>query len=338
MEAIARRLLLLFTTNMILCLTHSQDFYTIDIVQQSLQRAGFVAVRFNSDEFGAHCRFNYSLPGDLHGNTLLIDGQVISASAIQAVWYRKLWDLKTPEDLDPAYRNTYLKEYNTYQQIFFNQLQDLPWMNNMQADHAVCHDKLRQLKSARAAGLTIPQTIFTNDAGLIIDFFDRCNGRLVAKLHGALSRSMEGNAAFFPTTRLTKDDLPLLDGLAYCPMIFQEYIRKAYELRIVYVDGDFFTGKIPRGDEEVTDWRATRGRPFQWQHYTLPVTIQEKISVMMQELGLHFGALDMIRDIDGEYVFLEVNPQGEWGMLQKDLHYPIGETIAQKLINRIKNG
>ena len=33
--------------------------------------------------------------------------------------------------------------------------------------------------------------------------------------------------------------------------------------------------------------------------------------------------------------FLEVNPQGEWGMLQRDLGLPIGEAIAIKLVNRI---
>ena len=36
-----------------------------------------------------------------------------------------------------------------------------------------------------------------------------------------------------------------------------------------------------------------------------------------------------------EYIFLEVNPQGEWGMIQRDLGYPIGETIAEKLVARV---
>jgi glutathione synthase/RimK-type ligase-like ATP-grasp enzyme len=46
----------------------------------------------------------------------------------------------------------------------------------------------------------------------------------------------------------------------------------------------------------------------------------------------------MIRRPDGEYVFLEVNPQGEWGMLQKYLGYPIAQTIAEKLVNKIQHG
>jgi glutathione synthase/RimK-type ligase-like ATP-grasp enzyme len=322
---------------MILCLTHSQDFYTIDIVQQALQQAGYSTLRLNADEFAVRYRFDYSLLTDNREINLLTGDQKINAAQIQAVWYRKIWDLKVPGELDAAYRNIFIKEYNTYRQIFFNQLDHIPWMNKMRADHAAGNDKLQQLSAAQAAGLKIPKTIFTNDPSLIEDFFDRCNGDLVAKLHGALSKSMEGNTPFFPTTRLTKNDLQLLDGLPYCPMIFQEYIPKAYELRIVYVDGEFFTGKICHEQGAITDWRTLRGQSMQWQCYELPVAVQEKICRLMHGLDLVFGAIDMIRHTNGEYIFLEVNPQGEWGMLQRDLAYPIGETIAQKLIKHIKN-
>jgi glutathione synthase/RimK-type ligase-like ATP-grasp enzyme len=51
----------------------------------------------------------------------------------------------------------------------------------------------------------------------------------------------------------------------------------------------------------------------------------------MQALGLSFGAVDFIRTPEGEHVFLEVNPSGEWGMLQRDLGLPIAEAIADIL-------
>lgn len=56
----------------------------------------------------------------------------------------------------------------------------------------------------------------------------------------------------------------------------------------------------------------------------------------MQRLNLGFGAIDMIRNREGAYIFLEVNPQGEWGMLQKELNYKIGETLAEKLIEHAR--
>ncbi|HYC28057.1 MAG TPA: hypothetical protein VEB42_04560, partial [Chitinophagaceae bacterium] len=236
----------------------------------------------------------------------------------------------------PAYHYMFTREYQTYLNIFFNQLSLVPWMNWIRTDHAVGSDKFMQLSAARQAGLTVPTSIFTNDAQTIHQFFDSHKGNIIVKLHGSLSKSMEGNTAFFPTTRLSAKDLERLDELAYCPMIFQEYIPKDYELRIIYIDGEFFTGKIP--NEEATDWRAIRDRQIAWQRYELPAHVCEKIAKLMQQLELSFGAIDMIRNKAGDYVFLEVNPQGEWGMLQKELDYPIGETIATKLVTRINNG
>jgi glutathione synthase/RimK-type ligase-like ATP-grasp enzyme len=324
-------LLLLFMI-MVLCVTHSNDFYTIDIVQQHLQKLGISSFRMNTDEFAIRYRLQYNT----RDCCLVTNGQTIHASQISAIWYRKLWALQTPLDLDPAYRNTFVREYETYRNLFFQALRQLPWINSMEADHAAGHNKLLQLYTAEAVGLTIPPTIFTNDQAAANNFFDVCGGDIIVKLHSALSKSMRGDGLFFPTTRLTVQDLESLDMLPYCPMIFQQYIPKAYELRIVYIEGTFFTGKIHSGNQ--TDWRTMAGSTSPWLPYILPVHEQEKLDALMRRLQLSFGAIDMIRQPDGEYVFLEVNPQGEWGMLQKHLNYPIGETIAEKLKMRINNG
>jgi glutathione synthase/RimK-type ligase-like ATP-grasp enzyme len=121
-------------------------------------------------------------------------------------------------------------------------------------------------------------------------------------------------------------------------MIFQCNIEKQYELRIIYVDGAFFTGKInaTQSIDGKTDWRNMKDLIAVWETYTLPNKLEQQLTSMMKSMGLYFGAIDMIRQTDGQYIFLEVNPQGEWGMLQRDLAYPIGETIADKLVERTK--
>lgn len=317
---------------MILCITHSQDTYTIDLVQQHLEQLGYPSFRFNSDEFGTRYRLRYRLTASgpqyqlEHGLTL------IDAADITGVWYRKLWELKVPPSLDAAYVPTFIKEYNTSLHIFLDAL-DVPWMNRIDIDHAVSSNKLLQLTAAQAAGLAVPQTLFSNHAEDAIRFYDDHNGDVVVKLHGALSKTMDGRGDFFPTTRLRKEDVPMLESLSACPMILQEYIPKDRELRIVYVDGEFFTGSLRAPD--TTDWRTASTTVIQWEPFVLPPTQEEKISRLMQLLGLPFGAIDMIVQPDGQYVFLEVNPQGEWGMLQKYLGFPIAETIAEKLVQKI---
>lgn len=134
------------------------------------------------------------------------------------------------------------------------------------------------------------------------------------------------------TTIIDENNVEHLSDIMYCPMIFQPYIEKDYELRIVYIDGEYFTGKI--NNSKNTDWRIVRDDYF-WSAYQLPRNIENHLTLMMNEMGLCFGAIDMIKSTDGEYYFLEVNPQGEWGMLQKELDFPIAERIADYLLKRI---
>lgn len=323
---------------MILCISHSGDFYTIDIVINKLKELGKEVVRLNSDTFSDQLSFHYSAGLEGVDVTLTAEGKTFSAKDIEAVWYRKLWKINVPKELEESYAGIFQQEYSIMRNLFFESVPNIFWMNPMALDHRVSLNKLEQLRIASSCGIDIPESIFTNDAQKVMTFFyEKCQGNMIAKLHGSLSRSMNGDAPFFPTTLITVENLIHLDSLCYCPMIFQRMIPKEYELRIVYVDGIFFTGKINTTTSEKgkIDWRAANDLPA-WEKYTLPLRICNLLTKMMQKMGLFFGAIDMIRQKDGRYIFLEVNPQGEWGMLQRDLDYPIGETIAEKLISKTK--
>lgn len=324
---------------MILCLSHTQDHYTIDIVLRRLKELGKEAYRLDSDRFSHQLTFDYSGAGSRLAFRLRPGTDIaFDTGEVEAVWYRKLWNIQPPPELDPEYLPIYFQEYDTMQQIFFDALEQVPWMNPMRRDHQVGGNKAMQLQAAGRSGLDVPLTLMTNDPKQVENFFyDQCNGRMIAKLHGTLSRSMKGTGAFLPTTQIHEQDLVNLETLRYCPMIFQELVPKAYELRVAYVDGELFAGKIDASGSETgrTDWRAAKDMRLPWEAYRLPEETARAVDRMMRDLGLLFGAIDIIRHKDGRYIFLEVNPQGEWGMLQRDLHYPIGETIAEKLVARI---
>lgn len=321
---------------MILCISHSQDYYNIDLVMRAVGSCGMEAVRMNSDTFGHESSFSFSYTDDYPVYKIRLDkGREIYTDEIRAVWNRKLWKITIPAQLDKSYEHIYEQEYLTMRNILLDSMGNIPWFNPLPAEIKVTGNKLYQLQIAARNGLAIPQTLFSNNSLEVTDFFyNNCKGGMIVKMHGTLSTSMLGNTPAFPTTKILEEHLEQLDSLIYCPMIFQEYISKEYELRVMYVDGLTFTGKIATNDT-ITDWRYTAAG-LQWEPYTLPPAVCLQIKAMMQELGLHTGAIDLIKDRDGKYVFLEVNPSGEWGMLQKFLGYPIAETIARKLIEKIK--
>ncbi|MCS3532733.1 MvdC/MvdD family ATP grasp protein [Chryseobacterium sp. JUb7] len=315
---------------MILCITHSNDFYNIDLFFEYLTSKNIPYFRLNSDHLNNLQKININ-----EDSFELTDesGASISSKDIKAVWHRKSWGIAVPEELDEEYEKIFLKEYGSLRYNLFTVLEDLPWINPFGKEAKIDGNKMFQLKIAQKHNLHIPKTLFSNDEEKILTFFrEYCHGKAVAKLHGAIKKSMNGEN-FLSTTIIEEENLEHLADIAYCPMIFQPYIEKEYELRIVYVDGEFFTGKI--NNSENADWRVNH-ESFFWSVYELPEDIKYNLTSMMNEMGLYLGAIDMIKGRDGNYHFLEVNPQGEWGMLQKDLNFPIAQKIADYLIKRIQ--
>lgn len=314
---------------MILCITHSQDFYTIDRFFQYLSSKNIPYFRLNSDQLNHLQKISISEDSfQITGE----DGKSVSSNDITGVWNRKIWRISVPEELDQEYEKIFLNEYAHLRYNLFTQLQHLPWINPYENEKKVDGNKMFQLKVAKRNHLTIPPTVFTNDEEKVKAFFEEhCSGKAIAKLHGVIRKTMSGEN-LISTMVIEQETLENLSGMIYCPMIFQPYINKEYELRIMYVDGEFYTGKI--NNSENADWRVSH-KDYFWTAYELPADIRTNLTSMMKEMGLYMGAIDMIRGKDGKYYFLEVNPQGEWGMLQKELGFPIAERIADNLIKRI---
>jgi hypothetical protein len=54
----------------------------------------------------------------------------------------------------------------------------------------------------------------------------------------------------------------------------------------------------------------------------------------MKTLNLNTGSLDILKKKTGEYVFLEVNPVGQYGHPSHYGNYELGKVIAQWLIKK----
>jgi glutathione synthase/RimK-type ligase-like ATP-grasp enzyme len=139
---------------------------------------------------------------------------------------------------------------------------------------------------------------------------------------------------FVYTSDVTEADLASAEQLRHCPSVFQERVEKERELRAAYVGGRFFVGAVDarRSARGATDWRRADAAECPWEHDALPADVAARLDALMRRLGLLYGALDLIRTPDGRHVFLEVNPGGEWGMLEHDLGLPISEAIADELL------
>jgi MvdC family ATP-grasp ribosomal peptide maturase len=318
----------------VLLLTHSADFYTVELVAEALARKGARAVRLNTERFPAYVKLSSRLGNDRAAHLITDAGAQISTEEVRAVWARKLWTPQMANDLDERFREMCVRESVAALEGFLDALRDARWVNDMQRERAA-ENKQRQLRIAVGAGLRIPRTLVTNDPAAARQFFEETGGRMVAKLLRPLTVSMNAASSFVYTSQVSAEDLADAETLRHSPMVFQELIPKARELRIVWVAGEAFTGALDASGTSrgQTDWRRAAPEECRWQAAELPAEVSRGLRSLMSELGLAFGAIDLICTPAGEYVFLEVNPAGEWGMLERDLNLPIADAIAGALLS-----
>ena len=321
--------------DIVLLLTHSGDHYTVGRVAQELSRRGAFPLRIDTDGFPAELELTTSVDPDRTDVTLRIAGHEVPGSEVQSVWLRRLVPSRLDEDLEPSWREGCLRESRAALDGFLDGLvaQGCRFVNPLDAGQAASH-KLRQLRLARSLGLEVPRTLVTNDAARVRSFFEQLQGRMVAKMLTPLSQSMDGRQPFVFTSAIGPEHLEELEGLRHSPMVFQERVDKARELRVAIVGKRCFVGAMEavRSETGRVDWRRASPEECSWRHGELPPEVARRLTRLVAELGLVYGAADLIVTPDGRHVFLEVNPGGEWGMLERELGLPIAAALAEALL------
>jgi glutathione synthase/RimK-type ligase-like ATP-grasp enzyme len=60
------------------------------------------------------------------------------------------------------------------------------------------------------------------------------------------------------------------------------------------------------------DWRRYDLAHTTFQVHNLPCPIKLRITDLLRQLNLVFGCIDFIVTPDNQYIFLEINPMGQW--------------------------
>ena len=105
---------------------------------------------------------------------------------------------------------------------------------------------------------------------------------------------------------------------------------------MVYVGGTIFACRIESQQSTVADkdWRRYDLANTPHLVHELDTTVEDKIGELMRRMNLCFGSLDFIVTPEGEHVFLEVNPVGQFGWIVEQTGLPIYERLAELLVDR----
>lgn len=318
---------------MFILFTHSKDEYCAPLVAHHLKSLGAHTIILHTDKFPF--QFQAVLDFEMGKKSIIYQEKEWKKEEISGIWIRK-WagNGSFSENISSEEHQIY-SEANTFLTRFVDSLsRDVFVMDSISAVQNA-EDKILQLETAKEAGLSIPKTLITNHPHFINQFISDYD--TVVKMQTVLSWGMEGSFDSFFTQNIDDFFSSSKAYLRHAPLIHQEKINKVKEYRVVYVDGAFFCGVIPESTaRKYLDWRIPNVE-LTWETGKLLPKTEEKLHQFMQKLNLKYGILDILEDETGAQYFLEVNPIGEWGMLEKFANLPISKAIAKALIkNKLK--
>ena len=237
-------------------------------------------------------------------------GGEIRPSSIDAVWRRRPSRPVFPAGFGESDRRASGYELAAFHGGVQELLpRDILWANPTDGRQSA-NFKLRQLAAAIDVGFTIPRTLVTDDAAQARAFVEsEPEGQVVYKPFYSFHWQRADRIYQSVTTPVGESDFHDPQALIWSPGIFQRFVPKAYELRVSLFGRTCVAARI--FDQDPVDWR-TRQSDMKVAPHELPEDVERKLHALMDALGLTMGMADLIVTPDGDYVFLEINEQGQF--------------------------
>jgi glutathione synthase/RimK-type ligase-like ATP-grasp enzyme len=273
----------------------------------------------------------------LEGDKIVVeyDGEILDN--VVGVWYRKpqsIINQKLP--VKDEYKQYSQQSLYWHVAHLLTSFQDALWVSDYFAMIRACNKGL-QLAVARKVGLNVPDTIITSSKARA-EAFAAIHPQFVSKPHVVGTPKVDGQQKVLLTTLFDKDYQPDLANLHLAPAIFQEAVDVKDDVRVVVVGDQVFAATVNSDYEETGQNKHLRDNRA--GHYEgtvtirgieLPANIASQCVAHVRELGLKFGAIDLLADTNGKWWFLENNPNGQWAYIEHATGQPIGKAIAGML-------
>ena len=308
-----------------------------DAVANALKRAGVRFYRLNTEDLPLGARSSCEFRNGAQRLRWHSADRTASFDVVKRVWYRRHRLPVLPADTVPAHAEYCLRESQWFVRgLLWNLAERVPaedWMS-LPANVQRAESKMLQLRVAAEVGFVCPETLISNDPDQIRVFCAEQEGRVVVKplRLGFFDYGHLQTAAY--TTAVSTADLGGDDGLAIAPVIYQRHLEKRCDIRVTVVGHSIYAAAIRSQDADSAkvDWRRSDVE-LEHEVHALPDDITRACQRLMKALNLHFGAIDLVLAPNGEYYFLEINPNGQWLWLEDKLRFPIANKIVEWLCN-----
>lgn len=192
-------------------------------------------------------------------------------------------------------------------------------------------NKLEVLFLAKTIGFRIPETILSENVKEVVRSFK--GHEAITKLLVAMNNYSSNNEKINYLTQTVNEELLANEKMTMS--LFQKKIEKKFEVRTFYLNGATYAKAIFSQQDVMTrnDYRNYNyENPNREIPFRLPEPIKNKVTKLMRTLELNTGSLDFIVDTDNQFVFLEVNPIGQFSDLSYNCNYHLEKKIVEYLI------
>jgi len=223
---------------------------------------------------------------------------------LDAIWWRRLTgEAQQPANVNPAARSLITNDCRAALEGALITSFRGAWVSPPDATR-IAQNKLVQLNAARAVGFVVPRTLVSQDPGQVRAFAKSLDFKVVVK---AVSGSPETPVM----TGLFDPSVVTDAAIELCPAIYQELVPGRQHLRVCCFGDDVLAVLL---ESDVLDWRYPLSGTV--RQYELEPDGQERIRHVVRALGLRMGILDLKLGPDGELVWLEINPHGQFMFLE----------------------
>jgi glutathione synthase/RimK-type ligase-like ATP-grasp enzyme len=325
---------------MILVITNKEDTHPTPVINK-LNSMQIPVFRFNTEALLTDYELCWQ---NNHGKTDFLikniqNGLEIQGSDITSVWERRpeapsLLLHKNKQEINKHN----IKEALGFLQFMRFYLKDVFSIGSIVNDR-VAASKMLQLKTARAVGFLTPDTCFSNRKEDILNFAANHESIILKPIDNDSIWNEEENLEYVFYAKKVESatlwDIPQ-EAFNQTVSFVQNYIEKAFELRITVVGKQVFACKIDSQSLDENkgkiDWRQGYDYGLKHEIYVLPTEISDKCLFFLKRLGLIFGCFDFIVTPEGDFVFLECNPNGQWLWIENETGLEISKAIADTLI------
>jgi glutathione synthase/RimK-type ligase-like ATP-grasp enzyme len=294
---------------------------------------GELVIRLNTEDFINNCKVSF----DGKDFRLLIkDSQrELHSPEIRSVWYRRPVDIDLTEERDEYVRAFIQKQASAFLRgLYFTCHDEVKWISPLPALHR-SRLKMQQLQLAHRVGLNIPRTLITNEPAEVLRFFES-NSKVCTKSLDEPNFILDGH--IYPLlTRVIENPEEVYShqaSIARCPVLFQEFIEKQFDIRVIIFGEKIFAFEIHSQAHplSVNDSRGVAPHLLKHCRHDLPAKIRSQILSFVKQQGLAFSAMDLVYSKDNQYIFLENNPNGQWLWLEIETGVNLSTHLIEMLL------